>query len=681
VNLGGFRFLFAYRRSLAVGLGLVLTLELLRAWAVSLPFFFQGYVRMPAVVMALIAFSPFILAFGGKTVLRRKPVPMYTALGLLVVVRLGLQFTNGGLYRLILALLGLVVCLQLLTCFASRQDGPAGIVFGLALDAWLLMALKTESMIFRNGWSAFGGIVALLLVFVLAACLTISSESRSPASAGSLYQSGLAGWAALGPVLVLHLVLGTLPARLEVASGWGPVSSRIVISMSYTAALALALHAIASPARTRRLLLAALLGSGAVILLAFLGPISGNPYARVLSITLLPIGILVGTASVFRTSPSGRQWWSELGLAGSVAAAVGLTVVYYLGFVYRYPLRPEWVLVLAGCVFLALLVRAAARTRGSRPLVLEAANSSTAGPGRRLIMVALILGALVTATGCLNLSDDAPTTPESANGFPVRVASYNIFMGLGADVRLDLDRLAEQIASQHADVIALQEVSRGWFVSGSVDVLPRLAERLGFSYHFFPAHGETWGNAIMTNLTSVAYAQGGLPQGDPAMKRGWGGVVLDLGRGQELLVVVSHLHHLQDGGGVRTKQAEVLVTRAMNMASGPQATLATIIAGDFNAEADAVELGALRDHYIDVMAAAGHPSATYPSWAPVQRIDYIFASSGLRGSEPAVFGGPASDHLGISVNLDAAPPDEDGNILASLQREVVQTDEGDTTLK
>ena len=37
----------------------------------------------------------------------------------------------------------------------------------------------------------------------------------------------------------------------------------------------------------------------------------------------------------------------------------------------------------------------------------------------------------------------------------------------------------------------------------------------------------------------------------------------------------------------------------------------------------------------------------------VQRIDHVFASAGPKASQPAVFGGLASDHLGIAVTLSS----------------------------
>jgi endonuclease/exonuclease/phosphatase family metal-dependent hydrolase len=239
------------------------------------------------------------------------------------------------------------------------------------------------------------------------------------------------------------------------------------------------------------------------------------------------------------------------------------------------------------------------------------------------------------------------TERSPLNGYPVRIASYNIFMGLGADVNMDLDRLTREIAAEKPDVIALQEVSRGWFTSGSVDVLPRIAERLGYSYRFFPAADQTWGNAILTNLPSADTVHGFLPQGISAMRRGWGGQVLDVGNGQRLFFVVTHLYNPPSGHELRAKQAEELVKRTVDLADRYHLVDMTVIVGDLNAESDSTELTSLREVYTDLLDSA----PTYPSWRPDQRIDHVFASDGLAGSASSTFGGLASDHLGVAVTL------------------------------
>ena len=55
------------------------------------------------------------------------------------------------------------------------------------------------------------------------------------------------------------------------------------------------------------------------------------------------------------------------------------------------------------------------------------------------------------------------------------------------------------------------------------------------------------------------------------MRRGWGGQVLELGNGQRLFFVVTHLYNPRDGHELRAEQAEELVKRTAG--SSPTATI------------------------------------------------------------------------------------------------------------
>lgn len=68
----------------------------------------------------------------------------------------------------------------------------------------------------------------------------------------------------------------------------------------------------------------------------------------------------------------------------------------------------------------------------------------------------------------------------------MKLVSYNIQYGLGADGRYDLGRIAREIES--ADIIALQEVDRFWQRSGMVDSPAVLAEHLPEHAYVFGAN-------------------------------------------------------------------------------------------------------------------------------------------------------------------------------------------------
>ena len=66
----------------------------------------------------------------------------------------------------------------------------------------------------------------------------------------------------------------------------------------------------------------------------------------------------------------------------------------------------------------------------------------------------------------------------------VRLLTYNVHRCVGTDRRLDVGRVAEVIAAQSPDIVALQEVDVGRARTGGVDQAHRLAQRLGMAFHF-----------------------------------------------------------------------------------------------------------------------------------------------------------------------------------------------------
>jgi endonuclease/exonuclease/phosphatase family metal-dependent hydrolase len=504
--------------------------------------------------------------------------------------------------------------------------------------------------------------------------------ASSPPSRDSLLP-----WLGFGPALALHLTVSSLPAPVEIVTGWDPAAARVLIAGSYVVGAALAFWGLGrTPTRRSTRALPAL--TAAIILACTLVALFGGSSSwSVIAAVLLPIGLLAGLACLARLPGSTSELPVRLASAGALSLGVGVPFLFYLGFVFRYPLDPPWLLAATACIFAGLLgllgifsrpvdqlSATEARSReakGPHPASPVVGPSSSPprppvrgdGPHARHIglrprwIIAIGVAVVTLLLAAPAIGGDPSRDSSALGGFPVRVASYNIFMGLGADVDMDLDRLAKQIAAQVPDVVALQEVSRGWFTSGSVDLLPRIADRLGYSYRFFPAADQTWGNAILTNLPSADHAHGFLPQGISAMRRGWGGEVLELGNDQRLFFVVTHLYNPPDGHELRAKQAEWLVQRTLDLAERYQLVDMTVVVGDLNAESDSAELSPLRDAYIDMFGYLGTvPMPTYPSWAPDQRIDHIFASAGLDGSDPATFGGLASDHLGVAVTLRPA---------------------------
>ncbi len=96
----------------------------------------------------------------------------------------------------------------------------------------------------------------------------------------------------------------------------------------------------------------------------------------------------------------------------------------------------------------------------------------------------------------------------------VRLVTYNVHRCVGTDRRLDVGRVAEVIAAQSPDIVALQELDVGRARTGGIDQAHRLAQRLGMAFHFnaaFTVEEEQFGDAILTTLPERLVKAGPLP--------------------------------------------------------------------------------------------------------------------------------------------------------------------------
>ena len=78
------------------------------------------------------------------------------------------------------------------------------------------------------------------------------------------------------------------------------------------------------------------------------------------------------------------------------------------------------------------------------------------------------------------------------------MVAYNLRMGYGIDGRFDQHAVAELLGRQHADVILLSEIDRGWLLNGGQDQLRIVARLLDMEAAFGPAADQVWGDAILS---------------------------------------------------------------------------------------------------------------------------------------------------------------------------------------
>lgn len=226
--------------------------------------------------------------------------------------------------------------------------------------------------------------------------------------------------------------------------------------------------------------------------------------------------------------------------------------------------------------------------------------------------------------------------------------TYNIRNGRGRDSRVDLDRIADVIASFEPDIVALQEVDAHRPRSGTVDQAQHLAVRLGMTGTFgacIDKGDERYGIATLSRLPFVEVRQLCLP----AQPHRWRSeprcaLVTRLAwpaAGSELDVVNTHLSVLP---GERPAQVAAI-------ADGLDAE-EVILAGDFNCTPSSHAFRVLSAH----LAAVSRKARSWPAAWPLLALDHILyrgplgvVSAGAWRKGPA---GRASDHLPVVAELE-----------------------------
>lgn len=239
----------------------------------------------------------------------------------------------------------------------------------------------------------------------------------------------------------------------------------------------------------------------------------------------------------------------------------------------------------------------------------------------------------------------------------LRLATYNIRWGLGADGVHDLERTARVLRAIDADIVLLNEVDINWRRSGNADQPAYLAAAAGYPHVYFGPALRTWasgrlglslyGNALLSRFPLENTRTVPLPAGPGREPRA--AVLAEVELAGATLTVLGT--HLGLNRGDRLAQTARLAALAGSQA-GP-----VVLMGDFNAEPEAPEVRQLLDAgLVDAFAQAGAAGSgfTFPTGDPRVRIDYVLVSPDL--APRVVAAGPlavdASDHLPVVVDLD-----------------------------
>ncbi len=346
---------------------------------------------------------------------------------------------------------------------------------------------------------------------------------------------------------------------------------------------------------------------------------------------LLALGLVTWRPAADRRS---TPLQTSLGVAGGNLLFLLLAFMYQVHYDIPLPF-PNAALPPAAALLLAAPVGLGWRT----PAGGQRARADGLAPSWRLAAVPI---ALLVVPLALALGRDSRVVAGDGSG--LRLVDYNVHMGVNTEGQVDPEAIARVIEAQDPDVVVLQEVPRGWVTNGMTDLAEWMSARLGMPYVYGGAADGQFGNAVLSRLPVEASRTGLLGQFEGTMDRGYVWAVIDLGNGQTMNVIDTHLQHREQDTPTRLKEIAVLLD-----AWGDAER--TVIAGDMNDFPDSEEFAAFVSAGL-VSAQDETGRGDLPtSWQDGTRIDYIFATPDLVLLDFARPFSKASDHLPLAVTV------------------------------
>jgi len=229
----------------------------------------------------------------------------------------------------------------------------------------------------------------------------------------------------------------------------------------------------------------------------------------------------------------------------------------------------------------------------------------------------------------------------------IRVATYNVHRCRGLDRRVSPERIAEVIARLDADIVAVQEISRGDAgIEEQADQVAFIARELGYHFAFGQnrlRRGMPYGNATFSRLPIVRRENYDITW-HRRERRGCLRVDLKTPAGLTLHVYNVHLSPRYFS---RPHQARLLLSEDVlkrRTLTGPR-----VVMGDFNEWTRGVATRLMGSNFESVDVRLLGRRKTYPGLFPVLHLDHFYYDDSLRlvsfrlhRSRLAVM---ASDHL------------------------------------
>jgi endonuclease/exonuclease/phosphatase family metal-dependent hydrolase len=517
----------------------------------------------------------------------------------------------------------------------SRETAGAspliGILLGLTLDTAMKGAFGTLDPGFSSGLPALlatlglGGVQLALALWLWRYPTDEQIPDQPPVSAFCL-----------GAALALHTLIFQNLAHHSVLIGWNLPAVSAWVLAGNTLALLVALGLSRHGSQTPRWL--TLLAAAALIACA--APAPDSVAAAVIAL-VAPAATTALLASAFAPGGAeGRGWFATgLGLLAIPLILIGWYAHYEIEVPVAQPLFP-----LIGAALVVIAVGSRLRRPATDSATASRVECGFAADSMRSQPAAAGVLALALLLGLFPLYQQVAwksPAPAADNPTQLRLTTYNIHQGFDLDGLPSLEQIADVLESHQPDVIALQEVPRGWVVNGSVDALSWLAQRLEMHSAWGPAADDFWGNAVLSRFPIVAVEHRPMPNNSAIrFNRAYLLVTLDV-QGLPIHVVATHLHHIQREPQHRLPQVIELIEEV-------DWSRPTILLGDLNAQQHHLELRMLLESDLQTSAI---PVPTFPSNRARRQIDHILWTDHFTLSEFGTISTTASDHLPLTAVL------------------------------
>lgn len=619
----------------AIAITVVFGGHLLRVLVPTIGWYLRDVRQLGTIELIPYALVPFLVAFFAPLVHRLAGHRMTLTLtaATVLVARILEQVITDAAADLWIAAVGVAGFALAMPALVGMGAGAfsLGVTAGLTLDTALRGATRTLDLGWIDGW------VPLIVVVALAAAGSIA-VLRSP-----WWEPGWpGGWGAVAlvgvpPLLLLQWLVLQNQGWLATVTGWSTDLALLSILAANAVGLVLASRPGPVPMWLRSIPgIAALVASWAAF--AADGPLGGG---LLLSATVLAPLLLRQLGTRRRRGPNPGAASTALGV-GWLLFVVAAMVFYLSLDPGLFGIRNQSVLVAVGVVLALASVPAwfdDGRLPGSSRLVPAAAAAL------------LVVPAVMALT-------DRPADGEPPRRGEMVAMTYNVHNGFDIAGRQNLEAMAQVIEHVSPDVVGLQELSRGWLLNGSTDMLAWFQHRLGYEHAAFVGTADPiWGNAVLSRHPITGTETGLLPLGTAPFRRGYLAATLDLPHAEDVLFVVTHLQHtddtVPDAPDDETSLRPLHLEQMQTILEAWDGRSRTIFVGDFNARPGWAEMElAVEAGFEDAWSIREpDPGNTAGHWrndgVARYRIDWILHTPDLPVTDARVVDDPVSDHLPV----------------------------------